>query len=138
MRNVITGIALVTAVSLCLLPLSMAAGGIGAQAEIEKGKGCHAEQQLQISISGGLGLTVTVTNIGDSPIKNLSWTISLSGLIFGGVDQASGHVPFLEPGESFTALLLVLGLGPASLLVEVNDATAAADVWLVGPFVFGI
>lgn len=115
---------------LCLAPLATATDAGSAPGE--------TEQNLQISISGGLGINVTVTNIGDHPVKNLSWTISLSGLILGGIDQASGHDPLLEPDESFSAFLIVFGCGPGSLAVEVNDAGGSADIWLLGPFVFGI
>ncbi len=130
MRSSIRGMALVTAGLLCLFPLSMASGA--GSARMEEG------QDLQISMSGGLGINITVTNIGDHPVENLSWAISLSGLIFGGTSRDSGYDPVLEPGESFSTMLLVFGLGPGSLIAEVNDAASSADVWFAGPFVFGV
>ena len=136
MKIVRRGIAVVVAMLLCLITLSAAAGGIPAEAGNDEPS--LVGQPFQITISGGLGINITVTNIGDHPIENLSWTISLSGLIFGGVSQDSGYDPVLEPGESFSAFLLVFGVGSGSLLIEVNDATESADVWFIGPFVLGI
>lgn len=130
MRSSIRGMALVTAGLLCLFPLSTATSTDSARRE--------AGQDLQISMSGGLGINITVTNIGDHPVENLSWTVSLSGLIFGGISRDSGYDPVLEPGESFSTMLLVFGIGPGSLIMEVNDAVSSADVWFVGPFVFGV
>lgn len=130
MRSSIRGMALVTAGLLCLFPLSMVTSTDSARME--------TGQELQISMSGGLGITVTVTNTGDHPVENLSWTVSLSGLILAGISRDAGYDPVLEPGESFSTMLLVFGLGPGSLIVEVNDAASSADVWFVGPFVFGV
>ncbi|MFO8133539.1 MAG: hypothetical protein R6U10_06395, partial [Thermoplasmatota archaeon] len=124
MRITLRGIAVATAVLLCLVPLSTAAGSI--PSETSDGEPSPAGQPFQISISGGLGINVTVTNIGDHPVENLSWAISLSGLIFGGIYQASGVNPVLEPGESFSAFLLPFGLGPGSLDVEVNGVVESA------------
>ncbi len=136
MGKTVGGVVLAVVTLLCLYPAGITIQGIAHPMENIVGQHDEAAE-LQISVSGGLGVRITVTNAGIAALYNLSWRMSVSGPLCIDSD-VSGTAAVLEPGKAFTVALYPVGLGPASLVVEVDDMTASTGLWLLGPFTLGV
>ena len=93
-------------------------------------------QKINIDgIKGGFGCSITITNIADSQMTSVPWTISFNGSVFFGQEK-SGTISSLLPGE--TAKIrsgFMFGIGRATIIVKVEQAVAGAKCFVIGPFI---
>jgi hypothetical protein len=94
-------------------------------------------QKINIdNIKGGFGCSVTITNIFNSQMTGIPWTISFDGKIFIGQEK-TGTIDTLTPGETGEIRSgFIFGLGRATIIVKVEQAIASAKCFVIGPFIF--
>ncbi len=91
--------------------------------------------QIEIEIHGGFGITVFIKNLGEENLSNLDLEIDLNGLVFI-VGGGQGIIISLPSGEKEVMLrLFILGIGPGTIGITVEDAYKVADFFVIGPFV---
>jgi len=93
-------------------------------------------QKISIDgIKGGFGCSVTISNIFNSQMTSVPWTISFEGKVFFGQEK-TGTIDSLDPGEVGEIRSgFMFGLGGATIIVKVGQAVASAKCLVIGPFI---
>lgn len=95
--------------------------------------------QLEIgSISGGLRISAEITNMGVADATNVTWGISMQGLVLLGQENTDTILQ-ITPGD--TVLIktgLVLGLGPVEITVTAAEVEKTVTAFLLGPFILSV
>jgi hypothetical protein len=91
------------------------------------------------SISGGIGVSAVIANVGTADATNVEWTITIDAPIMILGRETTGTIETLEAGEEEPIKSgLVLGLGPATITIIANGATATKKGFVLGPLVLGV
>ena len=88
-------------------------------------------------ISGGFGVKATISNTGNAAAEDITWTISLGGLVFIGKEK-SGTITIPAGGEETIKSGFVFGIGPTTITVNAGGAAKTATGFVLGPFVLGV
>jgi hypothetical protein len=95
--------------------------------------------QMEIgTISGGLRITAEINNVGIVNAINVTWTISIQGLVLFGQEK-TGTIPQISPGSTSTTNTgLLFGLGTIDITVTADEAEKTATAFLLGPFIINV
>lgn len=87
-------------------------------------------------ISGGLGVSATLRNNGVEDAYDIQWSIDVQGTVFF-QRNTEGLVAHLPAGSEVTIDSgIILGFGPATIIVKAALAERRETCFLLGPFVF--
>jgi hypothetical protein len=122
------------------LPTADGRWGVGA---IIEGQG---NTQLAIgNIKGPMRIKADVQNIGEDDATNVTWSISITGGLFKGINTSTtGTIQLLAAGASTSiSVHIFFGFGKISLIITATaknalEVTATKSAFLLGPFVVGI
>ncbi len=89
---------------------------------------------LGITITGGLGATATISNPNSSPIT-LNGSFTVTGFTFPKTKNIVGTV---EGNATFPSKLILFGIGPIAIHVNVNGYDADATGFVLGIFLLGV
>ena len=83
-----------------------------------------------------MGLSITVNNFGNIPICPLNWSITIDGPFVLAGRSISGSISELLPDQSMTLKsFMILGFGPITITVQIEESSFSANGFLIGPFV---
>jgi len=89
------------------------------------------------TIGGGIGASAAITNIGKEHVHSIPWSIHVVGTVMWG-SHHEGIVTSLAPGETTVITTdLLLGIGPAMIIVRAGESEETAHCFLVGSLVLG-
>ena len=89
---------------------------------------------LDVQLSGGFGIKVTISNVGTGVAKDLKLTVDMSGIVLIG-KHGEKAIDEIKPGESVTFNIFVIGIGPATININVDGASKEASAFIIGPIV---
>ncbi|KAA0003384.1 MAG: hypothetical protein FE048_01625 [Thermoplasmata archaeon] len=86
------------------------------------------------NIRGGFGISAIVKNIGREDILDAQWSIDVSGLVFIG-SHTEGTTSIPAGGEGTIKSGFILGIGPATVTINVGGTTKTASCFVLGSLV---